>query len=517
MEDRSPVLDNCLLEPSEPVCPTETSKKGICSWLYQEVIVGTISDCKELKLRFWVQCTVIFFNVSVLYTSLNYFPFFFEEKYGLSDADSGIAASLVYWCCLAAGIWGAMFDKTGYRLLGQVVAGAFAGAGFMAYYFLPSSFSPYPIAVLIGISFALIETNAYTLLLNMVHEGRLIGTGAGLLGTSLNIALVVMPLLVSASYDHFNSYKEQNLIFAAFLLISIGLSIWLIAMDGPKCGDKERDLGCAGCWLTNPRAVVVAGADVAAEDHNAKPASRCFVVSVSMLIGFTAASGYYAFHLPGAIESQMKDDEDWSVTELSWLFTIYSLPNLVAPLLMGRCLTVFGHKPCFLVCLLATTIGVVVFNVACDFDNHQMRFILSLVGRALLGFGSESAILCYQAIVEYWFSSNHLALAMGVAVGMVQCGGSAVTFVFGPIFAKSGLSFCRWTAAMYCGLSFLAFVAYYFVELANKDYLEGPSTSASRWTKLRNVVIAKTHLKSGAFRGAAASPRLPNPNPTLAT
>ena len=126
-----------------------------------------------------------------------------------------------------------LLDRVGNRIVWQAVFGLLNSGCFVLLFFLPRSVNPVPLLVALGSTFALIETNAYTLLLNMVHDHRLMGTAAGLLGTSLNLALVVMPLLVSASFDYFGSYNQQNGIFAAFMGTSVLLSLWSVAMDGP--------------------------------------------------------------------------------------------------------------------------------------------------------------------------------------------------------------------------------------------------------------------------------------------
>ena len=38
------------------------------------------TQIRQMPGQFWAQCIVIFFGVGVLYTSLNYFPFFLAAK-----------------------------------------------------------------------------------------------------------------------------------------------------------------------------------------------------------------------------------------------------------------------------------------------------------------------------------------------------------------------------------------------------------------------------------------------------
>jgi len=389
-------------------------------------------------------------SISVLYTSLNYFPFYLRAKYGYSETEASTATSLVYVCTGVAPFWGAMADAKGRRLGLQTWFGAVNASSFLLLYLCPVSVSPYPFLLVIGLTFAMLEQNAYAILLNLVPEKNIVGTACGLLGVFLNGGLIVLPLAVSWSFNFFGRYVEQNILFAIWVGTAAVLSVFLC-----KPGLKSADTSM-----------------YATEDATPKLASRCFALWVSALFGLIAACAYYNFHFPGAVENAMKEVEGWSVDEISWLFTIYSLPNVAMPFVIGVAIDRFGTKTATGSCLLMVTFGSVIFAIGCDMESHSSRFAVAMVGRTLLGLGGESAIACYQAMCEQWFSSNHLSLSLGVSIAVVQVGGSAASFFLGPVFDNAvSMSFSRWTGVVYCGVSIVAFLAYYPLERANADYL----------------------------------------------
>ena len=130
--------------------------------------------------------------------------------------------------------------------------------------------------ILIGVTFALIEGNSYATLLNLVPNPDVYGTACGLLGVFLNFALLLMPPLVSWSYDNFGSYAEQNVLFA--IVVGVGTVISFQLLLG----------GSADKPLYNE------GGNVYPDDY--KPASTAFVVSASAMFGLMGACAYVTGH-----------------------------------------------------------------------------------------------------------------------------------------------------------------------------------------------------------------------------
>lgn len=165
---------------------------------------GRIADFGVL---FWLENVSIFFTVSILYTSANFFPYYLASERGMSLELAGQCASLIYWCVGIAPLAGALADRVGHRLTIQIFAIATALLSFLLLYAAPS-FDPWFLVSLVGISFAFLEQNSYTLLARTFPSEDLEATGFGIMGLFLNAGLILIsPLLrkVDATIGNFGN------------------------------------------------------------------------------------------------------------------------------------------------------------------------------------------------------------------------------------------------------------------------------------------------------------------------
>jgi MFS family permease len=112
------------------------------------------------------------------------------------------------------------------------------------------------------------------------------------------------------------------------------------------------------------------------------------------------------------------------------MYSVYSLPNIVLPLLGGILICKFGHRVMFIVFGLCVLIGQFIFAMGCSTNSIYTM----LIGRVIFGIGGESLNNTQYSIIVEWFAANEIAFAMGVCLSFARFG-NVLNDIFSPRIA----------------------------------------------------------------------------------
>lgn len=132
---------------------------------------------------------------------------------------------------------------------------------------------------------------------------------------------------------------------------------------------------------------------------------------------------YYCFDNPGALHTQLKYRFNHiAETEFEYLYhlmySVYSLPNVILPVVGGVLIFKFGYRTMFLVFGISVLIGQLIFSIGCSIKNIP----LMLFGRIIFGLGGESLNTTQYAIIVEWFAANQVAFALGICLSVARIG-----------------------------------------------------------------------------------------------
>ena len=186
------------------------------------------------------------------------------------------------------------------------------------------------------------------------------------------------------------------------------------------------------------------------------PLGKWSALILSCIVGFGA---YYSFDTPSVLHHELYSyykTPHMSDTQFEFLFSLvyslYSLPNIVVPLLGGVMIDYLGNN--YVILLFSTLVlaGNFVETIGC----FNRNIVLFIVGRFIFGFGAETLQVCMSIVVSRWFKGQELAFALGVNLSMAKLA-SVLTDWISPILNEYyGLR------AAVCFVSFLCFVCYLF-------------------------------------------------------
>jgi len=180
---------------------------------------------------------------------------------------------------------------------------------------------------------------------------------------------------------------------------------------------------------------------------------------VLLLLSLLMTGNYYCYDNPAALYSQLAQLFASTPHFDLWfdgLYSVYSLPNIVLPLIGGMIVDRAGVVFSLNLFTLLILCGQVVTAAACGAGSLRGM----LLGRAIFGLGGESLSVAQSAFVTRWFQSKELALALGLTLSVARFG-SVLNNAASPWIAAedpAGVPAALWAGAAVCVLSMLCSV-----------------------------------------------------------
>ncbi|KAF4750326.1 hypothetical protein FOZ63_027653 [Perkinsus olseni] len=149
---------------------------------------------------------------------------------------------------------------------------------------------------------------------------------------------------------------------------------------------------------------------------------------VVLALACLALSGqYYAYDIPSAINDQMKArfmGEGSRMTEEEYtyyfnlLYTVYALPNMITPLVLGVSMEWIGIRSMLLLLALLLFIGQLLQCVG----TYHLSMGTVLLGRVVYGLGGESMNVAQTTLLAEWFRGHEIAFALGLNLSVARFG-----------------------------------------------------------------------------------------------
>ncbi|KAF4684782.1 hypothetical protein FOZ62_025676 [Perkinsus olseni] len=149
---------------------------------------------------------------------------------------------------------------------------------------------------------------------------------------------------------------------------------------------------------------------------------------VVLALACLALSGqYYAYDIPSAINDQMKArfmGEGSRMTEEEYtyyfnlLYTVYALPNMITPLVLGVSMEWIGIRSMLILLAPLLFIGQLLQCVG----TYHLSMGTVLLGRVIYGLGGESMNVAQTTLLAEWFRGHEIAFALGLNLSVARFG-----------------------------------------------------------------------------------------------
>jgi MFS family permease len=166
---------------------------------------------RSLPPLFWLCLTMHILLSPILYTFSAFGPSYFAEKLALSAEESAALTSLLYVAFVVAPFFGALIDRLGFRAMVQCAAATCIPCLFLALHF-SVKVSPYVLMSLLGVVFAVTESNGLAMIADVSPSG-LLGTAYGLVGVGTSFCMLFEPYVVGMLHVHTKGFGAASWLF----------------------------------------------------------------------------------------------------------------------------------------------------------------------------------------------------------------------------------------------------------------------------------------------------------------
>jgi nitrate/nitrite transporter NarK len=149
---------------------------------------------------------------------------------------------------------------------------------------------------------------------------------------------------------------------------------------------------------------------------------------------------YYCYDNPSALQTPLQNALNIDHMEYNWLYSVYSLPNMILPLFGGILVDKLSVNICIVLFLSFIVVGQALFALGVTIKSYA----LMLVGRTIFGFGGESLCVAESTLLAVWFKGKEVALAMGINLTVARLGSVANDNLSPFWFRHSGLDTAVW-------------------------------------------------------------------------
>ncbi|KAJ3256392.1 hypothetical protein HK103_005521 [Boothiomyces macroporosus] len=145
-----------------------------------------------------------------------------------------------------------------------------------------------------------------------------------------------------------------------------------------------------------------------------------FLATVLLLTGLLTAGNYYCYDLPAALNVPLRKwlDTEYNLyqTQINLLYSVYSLPNIILPLIGGVLIDKIGSNAMIVLFSSLVCVGQAIFA----YGVERKHFIIMLIGRLVFGLGAESLDVGQAEITTKWFKGKGLAFALGANLSFAR-------------------------------------------------------------------------------------------------
>jgi MFS family permease len=181
---------------------------------------------------------------------------------------------------------------------------------------------------------------------------------------------------------------------------------------------------------------------------------------VLALLFFGVLMGALDISIVGPAIPSISESLRVSTRDLSWIFSIYVLFNLVGISLFAKLSDLYGRRSIYMITLAIFGIGSLVVALSGNLDTL-------LLGRAIQGFGASGIFPVASAVVGDQFPQEKRGRVLGM-IGAVW----GIAFIIGPILAGTLLAFFPWHVLFLVNIPIVLILIFFSYRLLSSQRVE---------------------------------------------
>lgn len=184
-----------------------------------------------------------------------------------------------------------------------------------------------------------------------------------------------------------------------------------------------------------------------------------------LLISLAMFGNYYIYDSISPLADVIKQQLNFTDSEIGLLNAIYSFPNIIMVLIGGIIIDKIGTRKSVFIFTILIMIGALVTAI-------QGKVVTMAAGRLIFGLGAESMIVAITTIIARWFKGKELSFAFGLNLTVARLG--SFLALNSPTWGRSLYDYWQsplWITVAAGVFSVICIVIYYFIDIyASKNY-----------------------------------------------
>lgn len=144
----------------------------------------------------------------------------------------------------------------------------------------------------------------------------------------------------------------------------------------------------------------------------------------------------------------------------SLLYTVYSIPNMILPILGGILLDSIGIRAGLILFCAILTLGQFIFMLG----GFQLNYNELILGRTIFGMGGESMGVAQSSIISVWFKGKELAFALGLNLSVSRLGSVINAAIVPTVYQSKGLGYALLVGFIFCIFSLLSGIGIVYLD-----------------------------------------------------
>ncbi|CAD8053468.1 unnamed protein product [Paramecium primaurelia] len=171
--------------------------------------------------------------------------------------------------------------------------------------------------------------------------------------------------------------------------------------------------------------------------------SSGFLRYIILLLSCVALFGnMFIFDQPALLKEQIMQTyspiygEHLTSFYFSFMYSFYSIPNIILPLVGGFMSDIFGYRKMSIIFMFFVILG----QGFLYFGSSVGNFKYMIMGRFMFGLGGESLFVASSIIINKWFVGKELSFANALNLSLIRSATVLGTYVSPRIAEKSGMT-----------------------------------------------------------------------------
>ncbi|EGR31964.1 major facilitator superfamily protein, putative, partial [Ichthyophthirius multifiliis] len=175
---------------------------------------------------------------------------------------------------------------------------------------------------------------------------------------------------------------------------------------------------------------------------------------------------YYIMDIPALIKSQIEEvfspiyGKEETQIYYSFLYSVYSIPNIILPLFGGILCDQLGYRKMTLVFLFFITLG----QIFITYGVIKKSIFIMIFGRFIFGIGGESLNISINSLIVNWFQGSELSFAQALNLSFIRSASVLNTFMTPRIAEYKSMDQCFIFGIFICFLSFFSSILLVYID-----------------------------------------------------